>query len=170
MLVPSLTIEVHEDAKKLADAIAACAVSSQVGVASEGEAASYALVWELGNIRQTKKGPKTVRGVNLMTGESAWLSTQAPSGYVRVNEPQFLAFLDRAVEGIDFADLFSGGDAKGELTEALGKVGQSCLELIKATVPVDSGDLQGSLVLLGGDDTDLAEAEGDEAIVSATLT
>src|SRR3954471_15404856 len=58
------------------------------GVATVGEPAAYAEVWEWGNVRQTKKGPKTVLGIN-PDGEKVWLTIQAPFGYIRINENEF---------------------------------------------------------------------------------
>src|SRR6266850_3972819 len=57
------------------------------GVMVVGDAVGYAEVWEWGNLRQTKPGPRTVIGTN-PKGDMVWLSSQAPFGWIRVNEDE----------------------------------------------------------------------------------
>src|SRR5580704_18942643 len=59
-----------------------------VGIVSVGDAAAYSEVWEWGNVRQTKQGPRTVLGTN-PDGKQVWLSIQAPTGYIKINENNF---------------------------------------------------------------------------------
>ena len=115
----------------------------QVGVASVGDPSAYALVWEWGNARQTKEGPKTVLGIN-PDGEEVWLSIQAPRGYIRILTPQFMTLIRKEMKSVDFAKTTSKAIYK-ELKAAAMRIADKMAEMIRETVPVDTGDLQTSI-------------------------
>jgi hypothetical protein len=129
------------------------------GVASFGEAAAYAEVWEWGNARQTKEGPKTVLGIN-PDGDNVWLSIQAPVGYISVNENLYWDILKQELGKVKF----SSSNAKGiteELEKASLKAMKRIRDLIADTAPYDKGDLSESFqvvkpndVLLDKDDSE----------------
>jgi hypothetical protein len=130
----------------------------QAGVASVGEAAAYSLVWEFGNVRQVKKGPKTVKGTNLLTGEVVWLSIQAPHGYIRISENLYWESLRYEMSQVTF----KGNTAK-EITKELEacavRVMKTIRKIIADHAPVDKGTLEHSFevvmpgdVLLDGDE------------------
>lgn len=114
-------------------------VGVMIEITSEGPAAAYALVWEWGNVRQTKEGPKTTLGIN-PNGERVWLTIQAPRGYIRVLTPQF----HRIVKD-ELSHMKVLGSTKKKLTTVANKIGRRMLKLLKDTVPVDTGDLHDSL-------------------------
>jgi hypothetical protein len=120
------------------------------GVASIGPAAAYALVWEWGNARQTKLGPKTTVGTN-PDGRKVYLSLQAPHGWIRVNTPAYWQAFNEELNEIKFL-----GIKTGQVTDALEKVAMKTakriMAIMKETVPVDSGDLMDSLQVIGRQD------------------
>lgn len=114
-------------------------VAVEVNLTSEGPAAAYAYVWEWGNVRQTKKGPKTTLGTN-PNGERVWLTIQAPKGYIRILTPAF----HRIVRDELKKEKFTGRD-KTKLSRAGKRISKRMLSLLRDTVPVDEGDLRDSL-------------------------
>lgn len=132
----------------------------EAGVGVEGEAANYALVWEHGNMRQTKKGPKTVMGVDLESGAKVWLSIQAPRGYVRINEPRYWEQVRRRLEEADFSGVSSAQEMKTILELTAFKIVQDMAEIMKETVPVDTGALQGEIQPVQANDPLLGGEEG----------
>lgn len=129
------------------------------GVASFGEAAAYAEVWEWGNIRQTKEGPKTVLGIN-PDGESVWLSVQAPVGYIAVNENLYWDILKNELGKVKFKSTDAKGITK-ELEDASVKAMKRIRKIIADAAPYDKGDLSESFqvvmpnsILLDDDDSE----------------
>ena len=96
------------------------------GVASVGDAAAYALVWEWGNTRQKKPGPKTVKGTN-PDGKMVWLSSQAPFGYIRIHEPEYWQVIEEEMSSVDLNKLRS----KQEITSNLRNVAKRAVKKIK---------------------------------------
>lgn len=113
------------------------------GIVSVGDAAAYANVWEWGNLRQTKEGPKTTLGIN-PDGDQVWLTIQAPYGYIRVNMETYQLIMMEEIDKVNFAQT-SGRDIDKQLKRATDRISKRILEVLKDTVPVDSGDLQDSL-------------------------
>lgn len=130
------------------------------GVISEGDAAAYALVWEWGNARQTKEGPRTVLGIN-PDGETVWLSTQAPFGYIRIHSDEMDAILTQALSEINFDKAETADDFLEEIKAASMVASDKIAELIRSVAPIDSGALRESIVPADPDDPDLA-AEDEE--------
>lgn len=110
----------------------------EAGLTATGPAAAYAEVWEWGNARQVKQGPKTVLGVN-PDGETVWLSTQAPMGYIAVHTDKYLEIVRAEIAKL----ALSGGEGT---QEELKQVAHNAMEKIKEVVseyaPVDSGQLR----------------------------
>jgi predicted RNase H-like HicB family nuclease len=130
------------------------------GVAAYGEPAAYALVWEYGNTRQTKQGPRTVRGIN-PNGESVWLSSQAPVGYVAVYENDYWAAINSRLDGVSF-DGASIEEWATEMKSAVALATADIAEIIREHAPVGIGSkhraggaLQGSIEAMSPDDPDL---------------
>lgn len=119
-------------------------ITVEAGVASEGPAAAYVFVWEFGNIRQSKPGPKTVAGVNPVTGEKAFFSTQAPQGYVRVLIPIFRDLMDAEISKISFINP-ERRTLKTQLETAAKRITSRMADLIRQAVPVDTGELRLSI-------------------------
>lgn len=130
----------------------------EAGVAVVGPAAAYAEVWEWGNARQTKKGPRTVLGTN-PRGERVWLSSQAPYGYIWRNESVFWDSIRQQLEKVSFS-----GPTKREITSELVKATAAASEEMVKTVsdsaPVDTGQLSESFVAVK-DGEPLLEDDGD---------
>lgn len=124
------------------------------GVVSEGDGAAYALVWEWGNARQTKQGPKTVRGTN-PDGEEVWLSIQAPEGYIRISEPVYIAILQEKLAGINFSDISNGSAIRKEILKASQEAAIEIAEIIKENAPEDTGQLKNSIKPAKPNDEDL---------------
>lgn len=114
----------------------------QAGVASMGEAAAYSYVWEYGNVRQVKEGPKTTKGIN-PDGDVVWLSIQAPSGYVAVSESQYHEILKDELSKVTFSGTTSSAIRK-ELNVAAVRAMERIRAVIENNAPVDSGDLSDS--------------------------
>lgn len=142
-----------EDTDTLLDWLKRLSIIVESGVQSVGPPASYALVWEYGNARQTKKGPKTVQGRNA-AGQftNIWFSIQAPSGWIAINEPALWKVIEEEIAKVHF-EKGSIDSLKQELEKAYITISERALELLKATVPIDSGDLHDSLeVVKPGDE------------------
>jgi hypothetical protein len=159
--LPSLDDKTVKELKKLLSGMEGASSKGPVrgGVMSEGDAAAYALVWEWGNARQTQKGPKTVLGTN-PDGEQVWLSIQAPFGYIRINEDQYLMILQDEMEKADFGD-FEADTIRLELELISMRAGDRIAEVIRRSVPVDTGNLQESIVRVEPDDPDLLGGEAN---------
>lgn len=124
------------------------------GVESNGDPSAYSQVWEWGNIRQTKKGPKTTLGIG-PNGERAWLSIQAPFGYVRISAPRFGEAIERRMLEIDP----TADDAEQQIKTAILNASEDVASIIRSTVPVDSSDLRNSIRAIGPDDNGLANVD-----------
>jgi hypothetical protein len=125
------------------------------GVVSEGGAAAYALVWEHGNVRQTKPGPKTVLGTN-PDGRMVWLSIQAPFGYIRIHEADYWDAAERVLSEVNW-NQSSVSAMTRELQKAMRKFGKLCAPLIEEAAPEDSGDLKDSIKAVDSTDGILYE-------------
>lgn len=163
--LPSLDEPTVKELKKLLDGYQQAAQQGPIrgGVVSEGDAAAYALVWEYGNARQTKEGPKTVKGVN-PDGEEVWLSVQAPFGYIRIHEPAFLQILQEKLGTIDFSDSVSAKEVREAIKKASASAAEQIAELIRESAPIDSGDLRESIQAADPDDADLAKESDDDDV------
>jgi bacteriophage HK97-gp10 putative tail-component len=155
--IPSTDKSSEEELKKLLDSVkdAARQVPVRGGVISEGDAAAYALVWEWGNARQTKQGPKTVRSFN-PDGEEVWLSIQAPQGYIRINEPEFVMILQKKLGEMDLSNWEEAQDILDAMKKASVEAANQIAEIIKETAPVASGALRDSIGPADPNDPDLA--------------
>jgi hypothetical protein len=133
------------------------------GVASVGEAAAYAEVWEWGNARQSEAGPKTVLGTN-PDGEQVWLSIQAPSGYIKINENAYWDALKKELSKVKF----SGTNPKA-ITEELAAAGKRamkiCAELIADSAPVDKGTLRDSFKVVEDGDPLLDDSDDSRTLI-----
>jgi len=136
-----------------------------VGVASVGPASAYAMVWEWGNIRQTKEGPKTVQGIN-PDGETVWLSIQAPFGYIKLNENLYWAIIKQELDKIQFK-----GTTAREITEELNQAGIRAMKRIVKVIadhaPFDKGDLSKSFQVVYPDDI-LLDDKDDSRLLALT--
>lgn len=133
----------------------------EVGVASVGGPAAYAMVWEWGNVRQTKKGPKTVLGVN-PDGSSVWLTIQAPRGWIAINQPLFWDAIDAEISKSELLDRDDPSATLEEAEKLSLAIGQRFKEILDVSVPIDSGALQESLTVIQQGDTLLDE--NDETV------
>jgi len=123
---------------------------TEAGVKIEGPAAAYGLVWEWGNARQTKKGPKTVRGTN-PDGERVWLSIQAPHGYIRVSLPLYNAIIKQELAKVRFTNTATGRVSQ-ELEKAAVRAVKRIAKIIQDHAPVDSGELRDDIkIVMPGD-------------------
>jgi|ERR1700734_228169 len=133
------------------------------GVASVGEAAAYSEVWEWGNIRQSKLGPKTVLGTN-PDGEQVWLSIQAPFGYIKIHENDYWQALKEELAKVTF----KGPNAKDiteELQAASRRAMKICAQLIGDSAPKDSGDLSKSFVVIEDGDPILDDSDDSRTLI-----
>jgi hypothetical protein len=130
------------------------------GVVVEGDAAAYALVWEWGNARQTKQGPKTVKGIN-PDGSEVWLSIQAPSGYIAIHENEFLQIIDYQLGQIDLSEAETGKEIRDEMKKASLASARMIAEIIRDFAPVDKGLLRESIEATDPNDPDLAVEDDD---------
>lgn len=158
MFAPTIPPAVVTLETRLDEIYAELAISAKIeaGVGVTPPASDYALVWEFGNLRQHKKGPRTVRGTNLMTGAGAWMSSQAPTGYVRVNEPIFWNTINQGLSRVSFKAA-GPGDIVKRLEAAANKMADSMAKTIKETAPIDTGALRDSVVSVYSGDPALSE-------------
>lgn len=123
-------------------------LTSGVGVLGPG--AAYALVWEFGNIRQHKQGPKTVLGVNPVTGERVWMSIQAPWGYVRSNESEMWTVINQEIEKAKLGN--TRQEVWREMNEVSTRIAVECQKIIRKAAPIDTGELRADIQeILPGD-------------------
>lgn len=108
-----------------------------VGVASIGDPSQYALVLEFGFSNAQQPGPRTVIGINGV-GEAAIMSSQAPTGYIRVNQEKYLAIVKEQIADVDWSDI---ENLHGSIEDAMNRAGEEITELIYNTAPVDTGAL-----------------------------
>lgn len=157
--LPGLDDKTVKELNKLFVGMQAAADAGPVrgGVISEGDASAYALVWEFGNARQTQPGPRTVLGTG-PNGESAWLSIQAPMGYIRVNEPEYIQILETALIDMDM-DLSSGNQIRKEMLKASAIAAEKIADMIRDHAPKDTGALRDSIGPADPEDPDLALEE-----------
>lgn len=134
----------------------------EAGVKVDGEAAAYALVWEWGNVHQTQIGPKTTLGVN-PDGERVYLSIQAPTGYIRVNTPLFMAALKEELSRVKFSNVSTGGVSQ-ELEKAAKRTARRWVDIIRQHVPVDTGQLHDEIQVVNPGDSLLDSAEEHDAL------
>jgi hypothetical protein len=127
------------------------------GVSVEGEAAAYAEVWEWGNARQTKKGPRTVLGTN-PRGERVWLSSQAPYGYIWTNEGKFWDSISQELKKVTFEGP-NKRDVREELEKASVRIATEIAKTISESAPVDTGQLSESFRVVESGDPLLEESE-----------
>lgn len=133
--------------------------SINVGVAVIGDAADYALVWEWGNTRQKKAGPRTVKGMN-PDKKMVWMSSQAPFGYIRINEPFMHRIVNEVIRDIDLNQPSSAAVVK-EIKAGAEKISKAIAETIRNDAPVDSGLLKRSIVAVKPNDRILREETDD---------
>jgi len=120
------------------------------GVVVVGDAAAYALVWEYGNKRQHKQGPRTVIGTN-PKGDMEWMSSQAPFGYIRVHERDYM---DAVMFELGRAK-FDQPDAAAmtrELEKRASNASKLIAEIIKDSAPHDSWDLAHAIKVVDASD------------------
>jgi hypothetical protein len=160
--LPGLDGATAKELKKLLKGMQDASAAGPVrgGVQSEGDAAAYALVWEWGNARQTQKGPKTTLGTN-PDGEQVWLSIQAPYGYIRINEAEYIKIIENELGSMDFGGMGTGQEILDAIRESSGFAAQKIAEIIREHAPVDSGMLRESIQPCHPDDPDL-ETEDEE--------
>ena len=130
----------------------------KAGVASVGDAAAYSLVWELGNVRQTKEGPKTTKGYNLETGETVWLTIQRPYGYIRINENLYWEIYKQELSKVHFKGTTAPAITK-ELEACAVKVAEGIAKIISKNAPEDRGDLADSIEVVMPNDSLLDDAD-----------
>lgn len=159
--LPGLDKATAKELKKLLKGMQDASAQGPVrgGVQSEGDAASYALVWEWGNARQTKKGPKTTKGVN-PDGEEVWLSVQAPQGYIRISEPVYMNILMKELADMDFGEL-TGKEILAAMKEASASAASQIAEIIKENAPVDTGQLRDSIGPCDPNDPELEQQDAE---------
>lgn len=121
------------------------------GVAVVGDAAAYALVWEWGNLRQQKSGPKTVLGTN-PDGEMVWLSSQAPFGWIRLHEDEYWDALKHELSKAKF-DQPNAHAMTLELEKRAFNASKLIAEIMKEAAPKDSGDLADAVVAVSPSDS-----------------
>lgn len=158
-MLPLPALSMIPDVKGLQEVLAPIMSGTQEivrgGVMSYGEAAAYALVWEFGNARQTKEGPKTTLGIT-PDGEQVWLSIQAPSGYIRIHDAEFREILTEELGRV----LIFSTNLRKELEDASYRAARRIAPLIESTAPVDEGKLVASVLALYANDPDLATDAG----------
>lgn len=136
------------------------------GVMVVGDAAAYAEVWEWGNLRQTKPGPRTVIGTN-PKGDMVWLSSQAPFGWIRVNEDEMWAAIRNELEKANF----NQPDARSmtvELEKRATNAAKAVRLILHEHAPKYSGELADALVVVNPADSVLDTEDDDYGALALT--
>lgn len=136
------------------------------GVMIVGDAAAYGPVWEWGNTRQKKPGPKTVIGTN-PAGEQVWLSSQAPFGYIWRNEPYMHMIVDDVLAELEFNQPSAAAITK-EIERGAKKISKAIAQIVSDDAPVDKGHLRKSIVPVDPGDTILDQETDDERLLDLT--
>ena len=131
----------------------------KAGVAVLGDPADYGLVWEWGNRRQKKSGPRTVIGTN-PHGEQVWLSSQAPFGWIRINEPFMHRIVDEVLAELSF-DQPSAAAITKVIEGGAKKISKAIAQVLQDSAPVDTGALRRAIVPVDPDDI-ILDRETDE--------
>lgn len=154
---PSLSFENRD---RFLDELARQDKRVKVGVEIVGEPEDvYGLVWEWGNRRQKKPGPKTVLGTN-PDGKMVWMSSQAPFGWIRINESFMLRIVDDVMATADFQDATKEGVRK-ELERLAKAISKGCAEVLQMSAPEDSGALKKAIKPVDPGDA-ILDQEADE--------
>jgi hypothetical protein len=132
------------------------------GVMVVGEAAAYAEVWEWGNLRQTKPGPRTVMGTN-PKGEQVWLSSQAPFGWIRVNEDEMWSALQHELSKMSF-DQPNARAMTVELEKRAYNAAKLVAQILQEHAPKDRGVLAAEVVAVKPSDGILDTEDGFGAL------
>ena len=130
-------------------------MTSFAGVASVGEPAGYALVWEFGSARVASLGDRTCIGTT-PDGRSVILSVQAPFGYIAINEPLYWKIIEEELQGIDFAQT-NAADLAKEFDRVMFRVAEKIVPIIAEAAPKDSGALADSITAVEPNDPVLDE-------------
>jgi hypothetical protein len=137
------------------------------GVASIGEAAGYALIWEWGNARQVQAGEETCQGTN-PDGSTVWLSVQAPFGYISINEPLYWAIVQEVLSEVKFAQTDPAA-MTAEFEKAMFKIAKLIAPIIRDAAPFASGALRDSITALAPGDSLLDDSTAEDgALVAST--
>lgn len=141
----SITVEVG-GLSELLDALDPLFNVVTVGVASEGDPSDYALTWEFGQnlMIQSSPGPRTVWGTSGV-GSFAIMSSQAPTGYIRINQEKFMAAVQKHMADVDWSDLAAIQD---NIEVAMNDAAEECRDIIAAAAPVDTGALSMSFEIV----------------------
>ncbi len=136
------------------------------GVMVIGEAAAYAEVWEWGNRRQHKAGPRTVIGTN-PKGEMVWLSSQAPFGWIRVNEDEMWDAVQSELRKAKF-DQPNAAAMTAELEKRAYSAAKLVAKILSEHAPKLSGDLADSLVAILPSDIILDQEDDSSGVLALT--
>jgi len=134
--MPDIKVDDSKFQRKIALAIANPS-PALAEITVEGKAKDYWGVWEFGG-RNKEAGPRTRKG-----GDGRIYSRQAPKGYVFKYQRKFFQLLKE--EYVRIVKANRRPPTHAELAAAANRVTEQALELIKATVPVDTGQLQESI-------------------------
>jgi hypothetical protein len=129
---------------RLFDRLRSLPSAVKAGVAIQGQAAGYGLVWEWGTVR-IRPGPKTTYGSNPDAGTVAVFTRTAPSGYVRIHRQQFLEMAKQAVTSIKFNAALANGSLAAELQDNANKAMTEAAQLMAMDAPIDTGLLRRSI-------------------------
>lgn len=130
------------------------------GVGVFGNAADYALVWELGSRRLKSPGPKTLWSTN-REGEQAILTKQAPYGYVTPVD-EFWPIIYSEVNAVDFTRARTPREMTLLLDVALDNASHRIARIIAQRAPVDSGDLRSQIQGIDADELNSLSIEDSE--------
>lgn len=144
MLTPFVDFELDKGFESFLKEFEELTEDISCGVGVIGPAAAYALVWEWGNTRQVRPGPKTVLGTN-PDGKMIWLSAQAPFGYIRRNEPLYWDLIHEQWLEVNL-NQSTKERLKSEIERKFCKpVAKQMADIIRDNAPEDSGELKSNI-------------------------
>ncbi len=111
----------------------------QSGVKVDAESAPYWSVWESGRI-SCEPGPKTQWSTSPVTGQQVVLTIQAPHGYIRLNQPEYVKILNEEFNAVPWLSV-PVSQIEEVLNAVMDRAADRCDILIGQFAPVDTGNL-----------------------------
>ena len=111
----------------------------QSGVKVDSAAAGYFYIWETGRIT-CQPGPKTMWSTSPVTGGQVVLTIQAPNGYIRLNQPEYIRIINEEFQAVPWS-IIPLDRVEEVLNALMDRAADRCDILIGSIAPVDTGNL-----------------------------
>jgi hypothetical protein len=139
----SVTLQV-EGLDKLARAFRQLPAVMNAGVKVIGDPVNYWAEWEWGSTRLEHPGLKTLWSVN-PAGDEVILTRTAPYGYIRINRHHYVEIIKDEYSRINWS-VIEPANMEAAVKALLDKAAIRCTQIISQAAPIDTGELQASIV------------------------